>query len=103
MSTAQKKKPTKKKNTSAKKKTNTKKKTIRNEVEKGLPKISENFSEWFNAVIFEADIIDYRYNLKGCGVWKGYGFKLCVIKLSTVKISFFNYFSILCKNVKLRL
>jgi prolyl-tRNA synthetase len=76
MSNAQKKKPTKKKNTSAKKKTNTKKKTPRTEVEKGLPKMSENFSEWFNTVIFQADIIDYRYNLKGCGVWKGYGFKL---------------------------
>jgi len=76
MSTAQKKKPTKKKNTSAKKKSSAKKKTPRAEVEKGLPKMSENFSEWFNMVIFQADIIDYRYNLKGCGVWKGYGFKL---------------------------
>jgi prolyl-tRNA synthetase len=41
-----------------------------------LPKIEEDFGEWFNEVIFRAGIIDYRYNLKGCGVWLAYGFKL---------------------------
>jgi prolyl-tRNA synthetase len=41
-----------------------------------IPKIEEDFGEWFNEVIFRADIIDYRYNLKGCGVWLAYGFKL---------------------------
>ena len=41
-----------------------------------LPSFTEDFSEWFNRVIFDAEIIDYRYNLKGCGVWLGYGFKL---------------------------
>ncbi len=41
-----------------------------------LPSFEKNFGEWFNAVIFQAEILDYRYNLKGCGVWLGYGFKL---------------------------
>ncbi len=44
--------------------------------QEALPNFETEFGEWFNAVLFQADIIDYRYNLKGCGVWKGYGFKL---------------------------
>jgi prolyl-tRNA synthetase len=37
---------------------------------------SEDFSRWFRDVIDRAGILDYRYPLKGCGVWLGYGFKL---------------------------
>ncbi len=60
---------------SAKKQKNQKKgKSSKNRL--ALPLMEENFSEWFNEVIFQADIIDYRYNLKGCGVWLGYGFKV---------------------------
>ncbi len=36
----------------------------------------EKFSEWFRKVISEAGIVDYRYPIKGCGVWLPYGFKL---------------------------
>ena len=35
-----------------------------------------NFSEWFQDVIFKAELMDYRYPVKGCGVWLPYGFKL---------------------------
>lgn len=43
---------------------------------KKLPSREENFIDWLNEVILRTDIIDYRYNLKGCGVWKAYGYKL---------------------------
>ncbi|MHA1777195.1 MAG: proline--tRNA ligase [Promethearchaeota archaeon] len=59
---------------SQKKKKNTPQST-KTALNKGLPPF-ENFSEWFNQVIFDAEIIDYRYNLKGCGVWLPYGFKV---------------------------
>ena len=32
-----------------------------------MPKFSEDFGEWFNEILFQANILDYRYNLKGCG------------------------------------
>mgnify|MGYP000129569686 CR=1 FL=1 len=35
-----------------------------------------NFSEWFQEIIANAEIMDYRYPVKGCGVWLPYGFKL---------------------------
>ena len=41
-----------------------------------MPSYDEEFSEWMNDIIFRAGIEDYRYNLKGCGVWMAYGFKL---------------------------
>lgn len=44
--------------------------------QEALPDFETNFSEWFNVVLFQAEILDYRYNLKGCGVWLGYGFQL---------------------------
>ncbi|MBN2154657.1 MAG: proline--tRNA ligase [Candidatus Lokiarchaeota archaeon] len=43
---------------------------------KKLPNKEENFIDWLNEVLLRTDVLDYRYNLKGCGVWKGYGFKL---------------------------
>ena len=58
------------------KKKRVQKKPKQNEYQEALPKFEENFGEWFNAVLMKADVIDYRYNLKGCGVWKGFGFKL---------------------------
>jgi len=36
----------------------------------------KSFSEWFHDVIFRAELLDYRYPIKGCGVWLPYGFKL---------------------------
>lgn len=36
----------------------------------------EKFSDWFRDVIDKAGILDYRYPVKGCGVWLSYGFKL---------------------------
>uniref|UniRef100_A0A7C2VB59 Proline--tRNA ligase n=1 Tax=Ignisphaera aggregans TaxID=334771 RepID=A0A7C2VB59_9CREN len=37
----------------------------------------ENFSEWFEWIIAEADIYDYgRYPVKGMGIWLPYGFKI---------------------------
>jgi len=36
----------------------------------------ENFGEWFRSVLVDAGIMDYRYPIKGCGVWLPYGFKL---------------------------
>ncbi|MCS7386184.1 MAG: proline--tRNA ligase [archaeon GB-1867-005] len=37
---------------------------------------SSNFSEWYREVLDGAELYDYRYPLKGCGVWRPYGFKL---------------------------
>lgn len=36
----------------------------------------KNFSEWFRTVITDIDLIDTRYPIKGCYVWRPYGFKL---------------------------
>ncbi|MCP4761787.1 MAG: proline--tRNA ligase [archaeon] len=46
------------------------------ELGKKLPSREENFTDWLNEVILRTEFVDYRYNLKGCGVWRGYGFKL---------------------------
>jgi prolyl-tRNA synthetase len=34
------------------------------------------FSEWYTNILFEADLIDSRYPVKGMYVWRPYGFKL---------------------------
>ncbi len=39
-------------------------------------KWKENFSEWYRWVLYDAEVIDYRYPVKGCGVWRPYGFKI---------------------------
>ncbi len=40
-----------------------------------LPDKYKNFSEWYEKVTEEAEIIDKRYPVKGMLVWKPYGFK----------------------------
>ena len=35
-----------------------------------------NFSEWYNNIIKEADLIDKRYPIKGMSIWRPYGFKV---------------------------
>ncbi|MHA1728082.1 MAG: proline--tRNA ligase [Promethearchaeota archaeon] len=52
---------------------------------KKLSSRTSNFIDWLNEVILRTDIIDYRYNLKGCGVWKGYGFKLRKLILNILR------------------
>ena len=37
---------------------------------------SEDFTQWFHDIITKAEIIDYRYPIKGFGVWLPYGFKI---------------------------
>jgi len=39
-------------------------------------KWSEDFGEWFRNVLINAGIMDYRYPIKGSGVWMPYGFKI---------------------------
>lgn len=39
-------------------------------------KWSKRFGEWFRNVLINAAIMDYRYPIKGCGVWLPYGFKI---------------------------
>ncbi len=34
------------------------------------------FGEWFRRILIEAEILDYRYPIKGCGVWLPYGHKI---------------------------
>ena len=41
-----------------------------------LAKRNTNFGEWFRKVLVEAGILDYRYPIKGCGVWLPYGFQI---------------------------
>ncbi|MFX1449764.1 MAG: proline--tRNA ligase [Promethearchaeota archaeon] len=51
------------------------------QAEKG--KWQQRFNEWLSDILSEAEILDYRYPLKGCGVWLPYGFK---IRDNTLKI-----------------
>jgi len=39
-------------------------------------KWSRRYGNWFRSVLIEAGIMDYRYPIKGCGVWMPYGFKI---------------------------
>jgi prolyl-tRNA synthetase len=39
-------------------------------------KWSSDFGEWFRDVLINAGIMDYRYPIKGSGVWMPYGFKI---------------------------
>jgi prolyl-tRNA synthetase len=39
-------------------------------------KWSKDFGEWFRNVLINAEIMDYRYPIKGSGVWMPYGFKI---------------------------
>lgn len=34
------------------------------------------FSDWYREVLFDADVLDQRFPVKGCNVWKGYGIKI---------------------------
>jgi len=34
------------------------------------------FGEWFRQLLMDAEILDYRYPIKGCGVWLPYGYKI---------------------------
>jgi len=37
---------------------------------------TKNFSEWFDKILDETEIVDFRYPLKGAGVWRPFGFKI---------------------------
>ena len=39
-------------------------------------KWKKKFGDWFREILTTAKIIDYRYPIKGCGVWLPYGFQL---------------------------
>jgi len=39
-------------------------------------KLSKHFGTWYRKTLIDAGIADYRYPLKGCGVWMPYGFKI---------------------------
>ncbi|MBX5326310.1 MAG: proline--tRNA ligase [Candidatus Bathyarchaeia archaeon] len=39
-------------------------------------KWSKHFGTWYRKVLIEAGIADYRYPIKGCGVWMPYGFQI---------------------------
>ncbi|MHC1590070.1 MAG: proline--tRNA ligase, partial [Candidatus Hecatellaceae archaeon] len=43
------------------------------------------FNEWFHDMLSKAEIVDYRYPVKGCGVWLPYGFKLREKILSLIR------------------
>jgi prolyl-tRNA synthetase len=45
----------------------------------------EKFGDWYREIIDTAKIIDYRYPIKGCGVWLPYGFKLREHVLSVIR------------------
>ncbi len=36
----------------------------------------ENFDEWYNEIVEEAELCDKRYPIKGMNVWKSYGWKI---------------------------
>jgi len=37
---------------------------------------SRHFGRWYRHVLMNADIVDYRYPIKGMAVWRPYGFKI---------------------------
>jgi len=37
---------------------------------------SHHFGKWFRHVLIDAEIMDYRYPIKGMAVWRPYGFKI---------------------------
>lgn len=39
-------------------------------------KKNDNFSEWFDTVLFNADILDDRYPVKGFSVYRGWGYRI---------------------------
>lgn len=39
-------------------------------------KVTQHFGKWFRQILIDAGISDYRYPIKGCGVWMPYGFKI---------------------------
>ena len=41
-----------------------------------LPKKDENFSEWFASILSTAEITDFRYPVKGMGIWLPHGFAI---------------------------
>src|SRR5512136_632210 len=47
-------------------------------IEKNVPreKWSRHFGKWFRKVLIDGKILDYRYPIKGAGVWLPYGFKI---------------------------
>lgn len=38
--------------------------------------VSKHFGTWYRKVLIDAGIADYRYPIKGCGVWMPYGFRI---------------------------
>ena len=46
---------------------------------------SKRFGEWYRRMLMEAGIMDYRYPVKGCGVWLPYGFKLRKLVLDVMR------------------
>jgi len=49
-----------------------------------LPKKDENFSEWFSTILSAAEITDFRYPVKGMGIWLPHGF---AIRRNVLKIA----------------
>ncbi len=39
-------------------------------------KRDQHFGKWFRHVLIDAEILDYRYPIKGCGVWLPYGYRI---------------------------
>ncbi len=39
-------------------------------------KKDEDFSKWYNQVLVVSDILDKRFNVKGCFVWRNYGYEI---------------------------
>ena len=39
-------------------------------------KRDKHFGKWFRHILIDAEILDYRYPIKGCGVWLPYGHKI---------------------------
>jgi prolyl-tRNA synthetase len=39
-------------------------------------KRDRHFGKWFRSILIEAGVLDYRYPIKGCGIWLPYGFKI---------------------------
>ncbi len=48
-------------------------------------KWSKNFNEWFQDILDRTELVDFRYPIKGAGVWLPYGFKLRKYAISLLR------------------
>ncbi len=56
-----------------------------------MPKVGKrerwlkDFSEWYSEILAKAEVYDYRYPVKGCGIWRPYGFRVRALAIAALR------------------